>query len=251
MRGKSYNESLEAFREYLARHELIEQPWSTEDVRAFRLRKPGDGRSGSVDILFMDKLGQILITGDLCPGLHGTISTHGYGLRWFLGRFSRGYTETKFSLEQAWRPELALEGLDELLAEEQREHAEEVAANDDEREASDDDDDEDDSRHGRRVRAIHEATDCVENGDAHGVYEALTDVGYESEDVPGHGYNPRDVALLRAIQERFAALFVDSTAQPAQAPAPAFPAEPPSRFEQALAETEAHLARERARLEEG
>lgn len=243
---RTFNEEVANYRRYLSKHELIEQPWSTTDVRAFRLRPPGyEGRCETVDIVFLERLGQIVVAGDLCPGRHGVASANGYGLGWFSKPLSPDYLAEKF-LARGWHEELVRDGLDDLEADLDREAAEAAA------EAEDDEVREgDEGRRGAHREAIREARRCLEDGDPRGVYDALVDAGYDAEDVPGHGYRPRDMALLAVINERFAALFVDNTAQPAEAPAPASPTEPPSRFEQALAETEAHLARERARLEEG
>lgn len=90
---------------------VLEQVLDTEKFRAFYLKKPGGGRMMSTLIMFTPE--GIVITGDLCPGQRGVISTLGYGLDWFAGKLSEDYLCQKF-FQQGWHRELAERELEEL-----------------------------------------------------------------------------------------------------------------------------------------
>lgn len=191
-----YQEHLNTYRRSLAGHELVEREWSTEAVRAFRLQPPcAVFRTNTIDLVFLEKLGQIVIAGDLCPGTHGLVSTFGYGIGWFRGVKCPGYLAEKF-LVQGWHQDLAREELVEL--------AEELRADLD----TDDEDAVEDL-----ADALETAESCIEDSNWSGLADALTDIGVESEALPGWGPNPRDMALLRVINERFAALYVPAASE--------------------------------------
>src|ERR1700744_5534707 len=106
---KSYVE--EHMRESLAGH-ILEPHADHEKVKAFYLRRPGDGRMMSCLILFTVE--GIVIMGDLTPCHNGVISCLGYGLGWFADRKSEDYLCEKF-LRKEFVPKLALESFREQI----------------------------------------------------------------------------------------------------------------------------------------
>ena len=100
-------------RESLEGH-ILEQVLDTQRFKAFKMKRPGSGRSMSTQILFTPE--GIVISGDLCPrpGTRGVVSDLGYGLDWFSGRLSEGYLCEKF-LQTGWHRELAEEELKRMV----------------------------------------------------------------------------------------------------------------------------------------
>ena len=100
-------------RESLKSH-ILEQLLDTEKFKAFKMKRPGSGRSMSTQILFTPE--GIVISGDLCPrgGTRGVISDLGYGLDWFSGRLSEDYLCEKF-LVVGWHRALAEEELTQMI----------------------------------------------------------------------------------------------------------------------------------------
>ncbi len=100
-------------RESLENH-ILEQLLDTEKFKAFKMKRPGSGRSMSTQILFTPE--GIVISGDLCPrpGTRGVVSDLGYGLGWFSGRLSEGYLCEKFFVV-GWHRELAEEELKRMI----------------------------------------------------------------------------------------------------------------------------------------
>lgn len=216
MTTTGFTQRLDEFRAQLADYTLTEM--GAEPARIFLLRKPEGGAMEGVDIAFLGGPGlgeRIIITGDLCPLLHGCVSNIGYGIGWFAGRKSDAYLCEKF-LRKVWVPEQALAALKDRLAEEERE----------ERELGDDP-----VRAQERINAmarIQKLTEAIEEigGDPSDACaptrsaEAFCDLwvdiyGDTPEDI-GFGYAPRDAALLVAIQEAFARLYEAAQAEKAK-----------------------------------
>ena len=134
--------------------------------------------------------GRLIITGDLCPGLHGVIATsRRYGLAWFAKATTPGYLAEKLMPPAAWYPERALRELREL-AEGRDFLGTELTP--------------------EQVEMVVAVEGGVESGGAgsHAVYDLMGELGIE-EHVPGWGQDPRDMRVLVAIQRRFAELYED------------------------------------------
>ncbi len=173
--------------------ELVEK---TSKVEMYYLKKPGHGRMCSTLIIFSPE--GIVIAGDLCPAGSGVISCLGYGLDWFARQLGPGYLAEKF-LKQGWDQQAAGEDL-RGRAEELREEGDmyftdpEILA-----------------------EAIQTTEDCASGCEAgnytceYEMWEELTYraavADYFESEVPGWGYSPREMALLSAIQQKFAELY--------------------------------------------
>lgn len=199
---KSYATNLEMFRRGFANHTLEEHPGPAGLTCI--LRPPSGGHCESTMLIFTgDDAGKvpgyIVVMGDLCPGANGVVSNIGYGVGWFAARKSEGYLCEKF-LRKVWVPELALAALRQALQ--------------DERDAFVDADRAEVERITKRVEALEEAIEEA-GEDASGdvvaestpFYEAWTDIYDDSPEDQGYGYDPKDAALLVAIQETFARLY--------------------------------------------
>lgn len=163
-----------------------------DQVRAFRLEIPGEGRMESTLLIFSPE--GITITGDLCPGLRGVCSAYGYDEAWFAGRLSSGYLCEKF-LRTDWHAKLAAE---EIRDPEWwgREHIRESGASSKDIAA--------------RLLDLDELADELDAGevDAQDMVDRLAEKGItDAEGMPGVGYDPHEADLLVAIQQRFAATY--------------------------------------------
>lgn len=179
-------------------------------ARVFLLRKPEWERMEGVDIVFLgsdDGRGplaqRIVITGDLCPARNdGCASPPGYTLGWLRGATSHDYLCSNF-LRERWVPANALDVLKDARDEVVRELAEDGLSGRDEECAK--------VRLRKLREAIEEAGDEPENCGTTRSAEAFCDLWIEvfgtSPEDEGVGYDPRDVALLVAIQEAFARLY--------------------------------------------
>ena len=169
-------------RQSLAGH-VLEQVLDTEAFKAFKLRKPGDGRMMSTLITFTPE--GIVIQGDLTPETNGTVSCYGYGLKWFSGRLSEDYLCGKF-LQMKFVPEFVEPGFKRDIISKRRDGE---LTKDGARELWD------------SIRWMGEIT--PEN-----VYRFWADeLGHEDgEGCPGYGYEPGEAGWLCAIQQRFAEL---------------------------------------------
>lgn len=93
-----------SMRDALKNHVLEEVPGS-DKLEGFYLRDPDQGRAMSTLVLFGPE--GIVVMGDLCPNLHGSISAYNYGVGWFSKQgLSEDYLCSKF-LQQEWQPVLA------------------------------------------------------------------------------------------------------------------------------------------------
>lgn len=182
----------------LDKHELHEV-LNTEAVKIYDLREPDGGWMQSTRLVFLSNPPQIIVTGDLCPGVHGILSNMKYGIEWFGSQKSPGYLCEKF-LREEWIPEKCQEAL--------REYAKEP-----------------ENRKDRaKLREIARdiegwVSDSGKGAAEHQAYEALLDLnqGYVDDGIPGYGYNQREASLLVAIQKRFAELYTASQADKAAA----------------------------------
>jgi len=156
----------------------------------YRLQVQGEGRIQSTDIVFTDE--HTAIFGDLCPGNTGVCSTLGYGLAFFAKVRGKLYLAEKF-LDTDWHQDLAHEGLDYLFKEEPERFK--VADHDLFDESPED-----------IVRDLH---GMIDDYDVRCFADWFTEHGFESEDIPGHGYKPRNLDLLSAINQRFAILYAE------------------------------------------
>lgn len=167
----------------------------TDIAKIYDLREPGGGWMQSTRLVFLSNPPQIIITGDLCPGIHGILSNMKYGIEWFGSHKSPGYLCEKF-LREEWVPEKCQK---ELRA----------YANESER-----------RKDRTKLREIARDIDgwVSDSGPAvsqHQTYEELCDLDYSYVDdgIPGYGYNPREADLLVAIQKQFADLYQQQQAQ--------------------------------------
>jgi hypothetical protein len=165
-------------------------------IEAYSLRREGT-RIMCVELAFLP--GYIAITGDYCPGQNGVISRIGYGRAWFTGELSYDYLAGKF-LTQQFVPELAAAILiDWANADHMEDLGLAMPAARRAREAL---------LHWARVCEGLPQGDSVESWEARmGMHEALQPFGYTDDGLPGWWYQPRDVAVLAAIQQRFAELY--------------------------------------------
>ena len=177
-------------------------------VRVFHLRAPGGGAMEGVEILFTSAptRERIVVVGDLSPNDNqGCVSNAGYGIRWFARRWSNDHLASKF-LQKVWVPDLALAALQSLL-DDARKDSEANAEVVHERATE---------RAFKRLAAIEEAIAASEgepDGErattrsAETFHEWYQDTFEDPPESTGFGYQPREAALLCAIQETFARLY--------------------------------------------
>jgi len=176
------------YQQTMARCELSEV---SEKTQSFYLKIPGEGRMESCLVTFTPE--GIVIHGDLTPCRNGVISCYGKGINWFRGELSPCYLAEKF-LEKGFHAKEA--------AKEMRDHQHWIHG-----------DPEDDLSTPLTAedweKEVIELCDDLEYGDCthQDLYEWLSDRDIDTDDIPGWTYNPRDVKLLSAIQERFAELY--------------------------------------------
>ena len=156
------------------------------DLKHYRIAIEGS-RLQSTDIVFTAD--HIAIFGDLCPGRHGVASCLGYGLPWFSTPKGARYLAEKF-LSTSWHQDLARTELDAMVADRPGDFQPSGGGFRDDRAAV--------------VRHLH---GMIDDYDVRRFADWFTDHGFESEDIPGHGYDPRDLRLLHDINHRFAALY--------------------------------------------
>jgi hypothetical protein len=209
---KSYETLLDQYLRNFADYTLTEEGLGLPPVRVFRLRKPGHGSMEGVDLLFTcgtetaRAAERIVVTGDLCPNDNqGCVSNTGNGLLWFAGTASDDYLCSKF-LRKTWVPDIALDALRGLL-DDARKDTEADAEVVDERAME---------RAHRRLHAVEEAiaesegepdgeSAITRSSEAFGEWEY--EVFHDTSEAPGFGYEPREAALLCAIQKTFARLY--------------------------------------------
>lgn len=171
-------------RKELANHTLV---YAGSDLahglRAFYMKPPDGGFMGSTYFVFTPE--GIVITGDLCPGLHGVISVRRYGIEWFTGRLSESYLCEKF-LSREWVPAKGRQQLRHCILQCRR----------------------DGTLDKERARFAFDAVTCSDEDlsyqDAREIYD---EAGlYDFEDI-GSDYNPRASSWLCALQQRFAELY--------------------------------------------
>ncbi len=150
---------------------------------AYRLVRPEGGRINSVMIMFTPE--GVVIAGDHAPCRHGVISDFGYDRKWFLSLNGPGYLATKFGLERKFQTELAEEFLNERIKELQDA--------------------------GASAESLEPWQDLLEqvqlDMDHSSFQRALTELKEDETWNIAIGYDPRDMANLAAIQQRFAACF--------------------------------------------
>lgn len=180
---------IEEWSRRFTKHELKE---ATEDCKIFRLGLPGTINM-SCYISFTPA--GITISGDISPTMNGTTSTRGYGINWFASQLSPGYLAEKF-LHQRFIPELAVEALNdpngwiqEYLREKYEENQEALKES------------------MQELRSISGLVDSREIGPEELGHRLQDDIGADlSDGMPGWDYDPDEVAILVAIQRRFAEL---------------------------------------------
>ena len=164
-------------RRALANH-VIETVCDSPTVKAYYLKKPDGSRAMSTLLLFTPE--GIVLQGDLTPEQHGSISTLGYGLKWFLGDLSEGYLCEKF-LRKEWVQELAVEE----LADAHSYWREEATA--------------------RQLEGLDSLLYRLDDMDPGRLADELEALGYDvADELPGFGYDPGKAGWLCAIQQRFA-----------------------------------------------
>lgn len=151
----------------------------------FSLRTPNGSIVNSILLSELTN-GSTVITGDFCPARNGIISNHGYGFEWLSKASDPSYLCEKFGIERDYYSDLAedyaaymLNNTDEDLKFEDKSFWS-IISND----------------------PPSSYSDFLEIGDAVGLnpydlYECVS------------GYNPRDLAMLSAIQRRFSELYSD------------------------------------------
>ena len=165
-----------------------------EKIRAFYLKGPKQGRAMSTLILFTPE--GIVLQGDLTPTDNGTVSTFGYGLRWFRGELSGSYLCEKF-LKKVFRPDLAVARIAEEILTQRREGR---------------------ISKGRAWVLWSDRPAWCDEHDGRKCYEFWSEeLGNDGCDFPAYGYELGAAGWLCAIQERFAALY--NAAHPEQASA--------------------------------
>lgn len=164
----------------LAEHRL-EVVCDTERVKSFYLKKPGT-RMMSCLITFTPE--GIAIQGDLTPEHNGSVSCMGYGVEWFAGRKSDCYLCEKF-LRKRWVQSIAQAELRDPKSY---------------------------LREDATPERLEELDDLADGLDEHGsewLYSEMIDLGYDTESVPGDGYDPNEARVLIVIQRRFAELYAE------------------------------------------
>lgn len=185
LRTGDHTERRAKYAAYLQRHTLERDAASpTGRLEAYYLRPADGGRMESVYVVFTPE--GIVVMGDWCPALNGCISTSGYGVAWFTGRLSDDYLCEKF-LRKEWVPEYGYDELKFVLLDARallsitKEQA---------RDAYD------------TLTSLHPSE--LSHAAA---YEIFSDAGLCDFENLGWHYNPRNAAMLVAIQERFAARY--------------------------------------------
>ena len=185
-KGSVYAESIKNYSRCLEKNTLIKEV----EVKAYRISIPDQGSMGSFHVIFTPA--GICIHGDWCPLRHGVCSDPGYGEGWFSEKKSDSYLAEKF-LETGWHPELAIEEMRspdwwgrESLVEQGKED---------------------------QLPKINELCERLESGDLSSkemgarLYDELDDMGLDVwEDLPGCGYDPRQLGMLVAIHRKFVEL---------------------------------------------
>jgi hypothetical protein len=156
-----------------------------EKVKCYRMGKPG---TGIMSTYITSTPCGIVLQGDFTPQRNGSTSTRGYDLDWFAGASSTGYLAEKF-LEQRFIKELA-----------------EAALKDASRWSDCDEE---------QQRRIMEMADEIGDHDIDlmsWLYDEFVDMGFDTESIPGYGYEPREIAALGAIQKTFSRLYWNAEA---------------------------------------
>lgn len=184
--GAVLEKHIEMSRRCFTGHELVLELQSPA-FTAYLMRDPAKGRIDSVRILFTPS--GIVLSGDHTPGRYGNVSCAGYDERWFGQRQGAYYLAEKF-LDKTWVSELANEELLAGVAEEEASEPEYRNWTDEQR------------------AAVKEMLPCVFDS-AYELVEWLEEIELRDrfEDLPGHDYEPRELACLVAINERFAELW--------------------------------------------
>ena len=158
-----------------------------KSFKSFTLKRKG---SYTCSCFITETPGGMMIYGDMHPGGgQGLISPYQYNLLWFSKALSPDYLASKF-LTKCWVPELAKEEIEGWLAHPDWYSLEELTS-----------------------EQIEDLTSIKNNiaSSQESFYESLQDtecVGHLlDEGPPGWGYEPKDYALLVAIQRRFSKCF--------------------------------------------
>ncbi len=189
------------------------------DVTIYRLGPDRDTGMGVTRLVFTHKPRQIVITGDLHPGVdNGVVGTAGYGAGWFSQQLSEDYLCEKF-LRRGHVPEKAREWMIDhalQLLDESRVSSEQIAEQDFESPQSVMNADD-----AERFTKIDEALEAIEDAwheytadvarSAEAFYEFYCDVTNDSPDGENIGYDPSEAGWLCAIQQRFAEIFVGAS----------------------------------------
>jgi hypothetical protein len=159
------------------------------DTRVFRIVRENYGRMESTTLTQADEY--LVIHGDLCPGKHGVVSPIGYTLDWFARATSPHYLGEKF-LQKGWHKELAEKWVAEQLAMSLSEWAD-YGLEFDQRD---------------KLKEL-----CLDDMGDRMFYDALYEIesSWVEEDLPGYDYDPQDMRVLCAIQQRFAVLWAART----------------------------------------
>jgi hypothetical protein len=154
-----------------------------KDMKAFYLKKPGEGRMMSTLIVFTPE--GIVIQGDLTPGQNGNVSCFNYGLDWFRGDLSEGYLCGKF-LETSFSREGTDENIREAIISKRREGGIDRDA----------------------ARELWDERPQDEEMDERGFYDFFCDrLGDDASESIRYDYRPGEAGWLCVIQQRFAALY--------------------------------------------
>lgn len=189
MSTKTIDARIEEILARMTEHELFEITAPDATVRAFYLKKPGT-RIEATLITFTPE--GIAVQGDQTPSTNGNVSALGYGLAWFAGRKDPDYLAEKF-LSKRWVWESARDHMHSL--------AEQYETNAKDEDGTVDDDAAKQAKECRRIIVELDARTSQ-----HEFVEMLQEAGFDY-DGEGWDYDPREVALLSAIQRRFAALY--------------------------------------------
>jgi hypothetical protein len=164
-------------RRALADH-VIETICDCLSTKAYYLKKPDGSWVMSTLLLFTPE--GIVLQGDLTPEQNGSISTIGYGLKWFLGDLSEGYLCEKF-LRKEWVQYMAAKE----LADPNSHWREEATSS--------------------QLEGLDSILNRIDDMEPGRLVDELERLGYEAVDeLPGFGYDPVKAGWLCAIQQRFA-----------------------------------------------